>query len=105
MLLIPFATNPDTIIFFGSQWTNKKHNTKASGSKCSRWTSKTSVFGILYRSGNLWAQVDVKAKTLMPLISQRVEVGSTVCSDTWPSYSGVAAKGYVHSLVKHHKDE
>ena len=34
-----------------------------------------------------------------------MEVGSTIWSDTWPSYTGVAAKGYVHRLVKHHKGE
>ena len=42
----------------------------------------------------------------MPLITRRVEAaGSVVCSDTWTSYTGVAAKGYVHRLVKHHKGE
>ena len=46
----------------------------------------------------MWAQVvdDVDAKTLLPLISRWVEFGSTVCSDTWESYTGVAANGYVH---------
>ena len=46
----------------------------------------------------IWAQVvdDVEAKTLLPLISRLVELGSTVCSDTWESYTGVAANGYVH---------
>ena len=94
-------------IYIGGQWKNKRHSVKASGSKRGRGTSKTPVFGILCRGGKVWAQVvpDVEAKTLMPLISRRVEVGSTVCSDTWPSYTGVAAKGYVHRLVKHHKGE
>ena len=48
--------------------------------------------------GRLWAQVvdDVEAKALLPLISRWVELGSTVCSDTWKSYTGVAANGYVH---------
>ena len=45
-----------------------------------------------------WAQVvdDLEAKTLLPLISRWVELGSTVCSDAWKSYTGVAANGYVH---------
>ena len=70
-------------------------------------TTKTPVFGILCQGGKVWAQVapDVEAKTLMPLITRRVEAGSVVCSDTWTSYTGVAAKGYVHRLVKHHKGE
>ena len=47
--------------------------------------------------GRLWAQVvdDVEAKTLLPLISRWVELGSTVYSDTWKSYTGVVANGYV----------
>ena len=48
---------------------------------------------------------DVEVKTLLPLISRWVEAGTTICSDTWKSYTGVAAKGYVHRLVKHHKGE
>ena len=55
----------------------------------------------------MWAQIvpDVEANTLLPLISNRVESGSTVYSDTWKSYTGVAAKGYVHRLVEHQKGE
>ena len=72
----------------------KKHLSK----RCTRGTSKTPVFGILCRGGKVWAQVvdDVEAKTLLPLISRRIEFRSTVCSDTWKSYTGVAANGYVH---------
>jgi transposase len=48
---------------------------------------------------------DLEAKTLLPLISRWVELGSTVCSDTWKSYTGVAANGYVHRMVKHNEGE
>ena len=84
--------------YIGGQWKNKRHSAKAGGSKRGRGTSKTPVFGILCRGGKVWAQVvdDVEAKALLPLISRWVELGSTVCSDTWKSYTGVAAKGYVH---------
>lgn len=93
--------------YIGGQWKNKRQSVKAGGTKRGRGTSKTPVFGILCRGGKVWAQVvpDVEAKTLLPLISRRVEAGSTVCSDTWKSYTGVAAKGYVHRLVKHHAKE
>ena len=93
--------------YLGGQWKNKRHSEKSGGTKRGRGTSKTPVFGILCRGGKVWAQVvpDVEARTLMPLISRRVEAGSIVCSDTWKSYTGVAAKGYVHRLVKHHKGE
>jgi transposase len=38
---------------------------------------------------------------LQPLISRKVSSGSTVCSDTWKAYTGIAARGYVHRLVNH----
>ena len=84
--------------YIGGQWKIKRHSAKAGGSKRGRGTSKTSVFGILCRGGKVWAQVvdDLEAKTLLLLISRWVELGSTVCSDTWKSYTGVAANGYVH---------
>ena len=93
--------------YLGGQWKNKRHSAKTGGTKRGRGTSKTPVFGILCRGGKVWAQVvpDVEARTLMPLISRWIEAGSIVCSDTWKSYTGVAAKGYVHRLVKHHKGE
>ena len=93
--------------YIGGQWKNKRLNERSKGAKRGRGTTKTPVFGILCRGGKVWAQVvpDVEAKTLMPLITRRVEAGSVVCSDTWTSYTGVAAKGYVHRLVKHHKGE
>lgn len=45
---------------------------------------------------------NIQAETLLPLITKQVRAGSTVCSDTLVSYTGVAAKGYVHRLVDHH---
>ena len=37
--------------YIGGQWKNKRHSAKAGGSKRGRGTSKTPVFGILYRGG------------------------------------------------------
>ena len=93
--------------YIGGQWKNKRKQERSLGAKRGRGTSKTPVFGILCRGGKVWAQVvpDVEAKTLLPLISRRVEAGSVVCSDTWRSYTGIAAKGYVHRLVKHYLGE
>lgn len=93
--------------YIGGQWKNKRKGKKRQPAKRGRGTSKTPVFGILCRGGKVWAKVvpDVEAKTLMPLISRRVKRGSTVCSDTWKSYTGIAAKGYVHRTVEHGKGE
>jgi transposase-like protein len=93
--------------YLGGQWKNKRRSQKISLAKRGRGTQKTPVFGILCRKGKVWAEIvpDVEAKTLIPLIKQRVKPGSTVCSDTWKSYTGIAAKGYVHRLVEHGKGE
>jgi transposase len=93
--------------YIGGQWKNKRKSQKITKAKRGRGTKKTPVFGILCRNGKVWAEVvpDVEAKTLIPLVSQRVKIGSTVCSDTWKSYTGIAAKGYVHRIVKHSQNE
>lgn len=93
--------------YIGGQWKNKRRSQKSVEVKRGRGCLKTPVFGILCRGGKVWAKVvpDVEARTLMPLISRRVKRGSTVCSDTWKSYTGIAAKGYVHRLVEHGKGE
>ena len=93
--------------YIGGQWKNKRKNQKAIKAKRGRGTQKTPVFGILCRSGKVWAEVvaDTEAKTLLPLVNQRVRRGSVVCSDTWKSYTGIAAKGYVHRIVHHGKQE
>lgn len=93
--------------YVGGQWKNKRKQARKMGTKRGRGTRKTPVFGILCRGGKVWAKVvpDVEARTLVPLITKRVKRGSTVFSDTWKSYTGIAAKGYVHRLVDHGKGE
>ena len=55
----------------------------------------------------MWVEIVpyVEANTLIPLLKKRVAKGSIVCSDTFRSYTGVAARGYVHRLVKHDRQE
>ena len=78
----------------GRQWKNKRHLLKAGGTRPGRGTSQRLVFGILSPSGKAWAQVvpDVEAKTLFPWIWRRLEVGSSVCSNSWMSNTGIATK-------------
>lgn len=87
----------------GGQWKNKRKTIRDHGTKRGRGTKKQPVFGILCRNGQVWAEVvdDVEAGTLQPFISRNVSAGSTVCSDTWKAYTGIAARGYVHRLVNH----
>jgi len=70
-------------------------------------TVKQPVFGILCREGKVYAEIvpNIEARDLQPLIEKQVKKGSTICSDTWRGYTGLAAKGYVHRLVEHSKNK
>lgn len=70
-------------------------------------TTKQPVFGILCRSGKVFARLvdDTKARDLIPIITKKVEPGTKICSDTYNSYTGLATKGYVHRTVEHQKKE
>lgn len=93
--------------YVGGHWKNKRKLVRDIGTKRGRGTSKQPVFGILCRSGLVWAEIvdDVGANTLQPLIKKQVKYGSTICSDTWKGYTGIATQGYVHRLVKHSEGE
>jgi transposase-like protein len=92
--------------YMGGKWVNKRKRIRDRGTKRGRGTTKQPVFGIYARNGTVWAELvdDTKAKTLQPLITGHVKSGSTICSDTWKGYTGIATKGYVHRLVDHSKE-
>ncbi len=90
--------------YVGGAWRNQRQAIRDRGTKRGRGVAtKQAVFGILARGGQVWAEVvpNVRAATLQRLINQRVELGSTVCTDTFSAYTGVAAGGYVHRMVEH----
>lgn len=70
-------------------------------------TTKQPVFGILCRSGKVFARLaeDTKARGLIPIITKKVKPGAKICSDTYNTYTGLATKGYVHRTVEHRKKE
>ena len=92
----------------GGQWKNKRLSVMRNHPKAKRGrgTNKQAVFGILCRNGKVWADLidSPEAKQLQPRILKQVKQGSVICSDTWRGYTGIAAKGYVHRLVKHSND-
>ena len=63
---------------------------------------KTAVFGMRDRSGQVVAHVvqTTDAPTLQGAIDENVEAGSTVCTDTYSSYTGLSGK-YTHKTVRH----
>ena len=95
--------------YLGGQMRNKRKQERCKLGKNRRGfgTVKQPVFGILCRKGKVFAEIvpGIEAKDLQPLIEKQVEKGSTICSDDWRGYTGLAAKGYVHRLVDHSKNE
>lgn len=68
-----------------------------------RGTKKTPVVGMVQRKGRVRAFVaaDVKADTLHGLIKEHVLPKSTVFTDTFRSYTGLDARGYIHERINH----
>jgi transposase-like protein len=99
--------------YLGAQKKNKrksqllKEKLEGKESKRGFGTTKQPVFGILCRSGKVYAELvdNTKAKDLIPIITKRVKSGSRICSDTYRSYTGLAARGYVHRTVEHSQKE
>lgn len=99
--------------YLGGQKKNKRKSVlfkeKIEGHESKRGfgTTKQPVFGILCRKGKVFAELvnDTEAKDLLPIITKKVKFGSRICSDTYSSYTGLAAAGYVHRTVEHRKKE
>ena len=99
--------------YLGGQKKNKRKSVllkeKLTGRESKRGfgTKKQPVFGILARSGKVFARLvgDVEARDLVPIIEKKVKRGRRICSDTWRAYTGLATRGYLHRTVKHQKKE
>ena len=99
--------------YLGGQKKNKRKSVllkeKLTGRESKRGfgIKKQPVFGILARSGKVFARLvgDVEARDLVPIIEKKVKRGSRICSDTWRAYTGLATRGYLHRTVKHQKKE
>lgn len=76
---------------------------KAHGKRGRGASKKTPVFGISQRGGLVSAKAvpNVKASTVMPLVREHVEIGSTVMTDEFPIYNKSKKMGYKHKRVNH----
>lgn len=65
--------------------------------------NKTAVFGIVERNGRVFTKVvpNVRAKTLIPIIKEKITKGSTIYSDELSSYDKVLKLGYNHKRINH----
>lgn len=85
--------------FVGGKEKNKHASEKLRMGRGS--VGKTPVAGIMDQDGNVRAKPvsNVSGETLKGYISQNVKKGSTVVTDTFPSYKGL--KGYNHIAINH----
>jgi len=99
--------------YLGGQKKNKrkavllKEKQQDKDSKRGFGTTKQPVFGILARSGKVWATIvpDTEAEDLVPIIEKKIKKGAKILSDTWRAYTGLATRGYVHRTVEHREKE
>lgn len=70
-------------------------------------TRKTAILGMVERQGKLQAQVvpDTRRDTLLPLIQQAVEKGTTISTDELNTYKKLTTLGYQHGYVRHNLDQ
>jgi transposase-like protein len=69
--------------------------------------SKTVVFGMLERGGDVMTRVvpDASKASLLPEIERNVEKGTTISSDEWQPYRNLKKAGYTHGTVNHGREE
>ncbi len=70
-------------------------------------THKTVVFGMVERGGKIMTKVvpDVKRSTLVPIIKENVEQGTTLSTDEMTSYWYLYKQGFKHGMVNHGQEE
>lgn len=70
-------------------------------------SEKVAIFGMVERGGDVITRIvpDVSRDTLLGHIKRKVEKGTVISSDEWPSYKALAKAGYAHGVVNHGKEQ
>ena len=94
-------------MYLGGRETNKHESKKTEGTQGRSTKTKTPIFGMLERDGKVVAMKveDTKGATLMPIVSQFVEEGSTTYTDEASIYGKLDENGFNHVFVNHGKRE
>ena len=90
--------------YIGGKEINKHANKRTKGAQGG--SGKTPVLGILERNGKVYAVpvTDRKAKTIVPIMVDKVQAGTTVYTDEFKSYK-ILNKRYNHDFVSHSANE
>ena len=87
--------------FYGAPKKNQHANKRKQGTH----KDKQPIFGVVEREGRVITKVvaDVKEKTLLPIVAERVLPASIVYTDSYTSYDNVRKMGndYRHERINH----
>ena len=94
-------------MYLGGRETNKHESKRTEGTQGCSTKTKTPIFGMIERGGNVVAIKvnDTKGATLMPIVSQFVEEGATTYTDEANIYCKLGNNGYNHEYVNHSQRE
>ena len=94
-------------MYLGGRETNKHNSKRTEGTQGRSTKTKTPIFGMIERDGSVVAMKveNTQGATLMPIVSQFVEEGSTTYTDELSAYNKLTENGYNHLLVNHGKRE
>ena len=81
---------------------------KGRSTKRGRGTHRQPVFGILERNGRVYTEIiaDCSIRTLRKIMTGKIDLKSTIYSDSWTGYNGLVDVGFdKHFRINHKKDE
>ena len=89
--------------YIGGQEKYKHDSKKTEGTQGRSLKTKTPVFGMAERNGNVVAMKtqNVQGKTLVGIINQFVKNGSRIYTDEYIGYNTLVESEYTHSVVNH----
>ena len=94
-------------MYLGGRETNKHESKKVEGTQGRSTKTKTPIFGMIERDGKVVAMKveNTQGATLLPIVEQFVESGTTTYTDELSAYNGLSKKGYNHLFVSHKQRE
>lgn len=94
-------------MYLGGREANKHESKKTEGTQGRSTKTKTPIFGMVERGGNVVAMKveDAKGATLIPIVNQFVESGAVTYTDEASIYHKLSENGYEHLFVNHSQRE
>lgn len=93
--------------YIGGREKNKHESKKTGGTQGRSTKTKTPVFGIIERGGDVVAKKvgNTQGNTLSPIIRQVVKPGSRIFTDEFIGYNSLRNSEYTHAVVHHNAKE